>query len=76
MAKLVGRVESIGFASQTGYRSKRVIFKQVSQVVGQSGRRLSRVTSQVELTRIFQTFFFFEIDAIYQLFGETLVLAF
>ena len=77
MAKLVGRVGSIGFAGQTDYRSKRVIFKQVSQVVGQSGRKLSRVTSQVKLTRIFQTFFFcFEIDAICQLFGETLVLAF
>ena len=77
MAKLVGRVGSIGFAGQTDYRSKRVIFKQVSQVVGQSGRRLSRVTSQVKLTRIFQTFFFFfEIDAICQFFGATLVLVF
>ena len=77
VAKLVGRVGPIRFAGQTGYKSKRVIFKQVSQVVGQSGRKLSRVTSQVELTRIFQTFFFFfEIDAICQLFGETLVLAF
>ena len=60
VAKMVGRVGSIGFAGQTGHMSKCVIFKQVSQVVGQSGRGLSRVTSQVELTRIFQTKFFFK----------------
>ena len=49
------QVESIGFAGQTGRRSKWVIFKRVNQVAGQSGGGLS----QVEVTRIFQTFFFF-----------------
>ena len=37
-------------------------------LMGQSGRGLS----WVELTRIFQTFFFLEIDAIYQLFMNSL----
>ena len=38
-----------------------------------SGRRSSQVASQVKLTRIFQTsFFFFEIDAICQLFISSL----
>ena len=36
--------------------------------MGQSGR----VLNQVKLTRIFQTFFFFEIDAICQLFMSSL----
>ena len=45
--------------------------------MGQLGRELSRVASRVELTRIFQTiffffFWFFEIDAIYQLFMSSL----
>ena len=60
MAKRAGRVwfglvRSIGFVGQTGRGSKRVIFKRVNRVVGQSGHELSRV----ELTRIFQTIFFF-----------------
>ena len=38
-------------------------------VVGQTGHELSQVASRVKLTRIFQTiFFFFEVDAICQLF--------
>ena len=62
-------VKSIGFVCQTGRGSKQVIFKRVNRVAGQSGLRLSRV----ELTRIFQTiFFFFEIDAIYQFFMSSL----
>ena len=53
------RVGSIGSRVKTGHGSKRVIFKWVNRVTGQTGRGLSRVTSQVELTRIFQNFFFF-----------------
>ena len=50
----------VGFESgQSGHGSKRVIFKQVNWVAGQTGRGLSRVASRVELTRIFQFFFFF-----------------
>ena len=49
------RVGSIGSRVKTGYGSKRVIFKRVNWVAGQMGRGLSRV----ELTRIFQNFFFF-----------------
>ena len=43
---------------------------------GQSGHGLSWVTSQVELTHIFQKkkFFFFEIDAICQLFMSSLTM--
>ena len=43
---------------------------------GQSGRGLSWVASQVELTRIFQTilFLFFETDAICQLFMSSLTM--
>ena len=63
-----GLVGSIGFVGQTDRGSKQVIFKRVNRVVGQSGHELSRV----ELTRIFQTFFFFEIDAICQLFMSSL----
>ena len=41
--------------------------------MGQLGRGLSRVASRDELTRIFQTiFFFFEIDVICQLFMSSL----
>ena len=74
MAKQAGRVrvESIGFAGQTGRGSKRIIFKRVNRVVGQSGRGSSQVMSRVELTRIFQTSFFLEIDAICQLFMSSL----
>ena len=51
MAKRAGRV---GFGSgQSGHGSKRVIFKRVNRVTGQTGCRLSRV----KLTRIFQNFF-------------------
>ena len=53
---------------QTVRGSKRVIFKLVNRVTGHE-------LSQVELTRIFQTiffFFFFEIDAICQLFMSSL----
>ena len=59
-----------GGSGQSGRGSKRVIFKQVNRVAGQTGRGLSRV----ELTRIFQKkkFFFFEVDAICQLFMSSL----
>ena len=56
---------------------KQVIFKRVSRVAGQTGHRLSRVASRVELTRIFQFFFyflFFEVDAICQLFMSSLTI--
>ena len=63
MAKRAGRV---GFGSgQSGLRVKRVtgqigsFLKRVNRVAGQTGRGLSRVVSRVELTRIFQTNFFF-----------------
>ena len=68
MAKRAGRG---GFGSgQMGRGSKWIIFKRVNRVAGQLGHRLSRV----KLTRIFQTslFFFFEINAIYQLFMSSL----
>ena len=52
------RVGSIGSWVKTGYESKRVIFKRVNRVAGQTGHGLSRVASRVELTRIFQNFFF------------------
>ena len=42
--------------------------------LGQSGRGLSRVASRVGLTRIFQFFFFFEVDAICQLFMISLTI--
>ena len=44
-------------------------------VAGQTGHELSQVASWVELTRIFQTifFFFFEVDAICQLFMSSLI---
>ena len=48
--------------------------KRVSRV--KTGRGLSRVVSQVKLTRIFQPiyfFFFFEVDAICQLFMSSLI---
>ena len=68
------RSGQVGFESgQSGHGSKRVIFKQVNRVAGQTGRGLSRVASRVELTRIFQ-FFFFEVDAIYQLFMSSLTI--
>ena len=58
MAKRAGRVR---FRSgQSGHESKRVIFKRINQVAGQTGRGLSRVASWVKLTRIFQFFFFFK----------------
>ena len=57
------RAGQVGFGSgQSGLRVKRVtgqngsFLKRVNQVAGQTGRGLSRV----ELTRIFQTIFFFE----------------
>ena len=59
MAKLAGWVGSIGSQVKTGYGSKRVIFKWVNRVAGQTGHGLSRVASRVKLTRIFQNFFFF-----------------
>ena len=79
MAKRTGR---FGFGSgQSGLRVKRVtgqngsFLKRVNRVAGQTGRGLSRVVSRVELTRIFQTIFFFflEIDAICQLFMSSLI---
>ena len=68
------RVGSIGSRVKTGHGSKRVIFKLVNRVAGQTGRGLSRVASRVELTRIFQFFFFFEVDAICQLFMSSLTI--
>ena len=66
MAKRAGRVGSgrvrvgsIGSRVKTGHWSKRVIFKRVNRVAGQTGRGLSRVASRVKLTRIFQKFFYF-----------------
>ena len=68
MAKRSGRVNRV--AGQ-----KQVIFKRVSRVAGQTGHRLSRVASRVELTRIFQNFFFFfEVDTICQLFMSSLTI--
>ena len=64
-------VESIESRVKTGHGSKRVIFKWVNWVAGQTGRGLCRVACRVKLTRIFQIFFFFfffEVDAICQLF--------
>ena len=58
MVKRAGRVGSIGSRVKTGHRSKRVIFKRVDRVAGQTGRGLSQVASRVKLTRIFQNFFF------------------
>ena len=68
------RVGSIGSRVKTGHGSKRVIFKQVNRVAGQTGHGLSRVASRVKLTRIFQNFFFFEVDAICQLFMSSLTI--
>ena len=73
----IGSVQfgSIRFESQIGRWSKRVIFKRVNRVAGQTGHGLSRVASRVKLTRIFQTnfFFFFKVDAICQLFMSSLI---
>ena len=65
MEKRTGQVNQV--AGQNGSR--------VYRVGGQSGRGLSRVTSPVKFTHIFQTkffFFFFEVDAICQLFMSSL----
>ena len=61
MAKRAGRVGSGSDRVNwvTGHGSKRVIFKRVNRVAGQTGRWLSRVASRVELTSIFLFFFFF-----------------
>ena len=56
MAKRVGQVRFGSGQSDRG--SKRVIFKRVNRVAGQMSRELSRVASQVKLTRIFHFFFF------------------
>ena len=45
-------VELIGSRVKTGHGSKRVIFKRVIRVAGQTGRGLSQVVSRVELTYI------------------------
>ena len=76
MEKRAGWVGSIGSQVKTGYGSKRVIFKWVNRVAGQTGRGLSRVASRVELTCIFLSlfFFFFEVDAICQLFMSSLTI--
>ena len=76
MAKRAGRVGAgqSGRKSKRGHGSKRVIFKRVNRVAGQTGRGLNRVVSRVELTRIFQNFFFFEVDAICQLFMSSLTI--
>ena len=73
MAKRAGWVGSIGSQVKTGYGSKRIIFKWVNRVAGQTGRGLSRVASRVELTCIF-LFFIFEVDAICQLFMSSLTI--
>ena len=78
MAKRAGRVGSgsgrVG-SGQSGSGSKRVIFKLVNRAAGQTGHGMSRVTSRVELTRIFQKKkIFFEVDAIYQLFMSSLTI--
>ena len=67
------RVGSIRLRVKTGHRSKHVIFKRVNRVAGQTGRGLSQVASWVELTRIFY-FYFFEVDAICQLFMSSLTI--
>ena len=67
------RVGSIESRVKTGHGSKRVIFKWVNWVAGQTGRGLSRVASRVKLIRIFQIFFF-EVDAICQLFMSSLTI--
>ena len=59
MAKRAGRVRSIGSLVKTGHGSKRVIFKRVNWVAGQTGRELSWVASRVELTCIFQNIYIF-----------------
>ena len=70
MAKRAGQG---GFGSgQLGRGSKRVIFKQVNRVTDQTGRGLSRVASQVRPVFFKQIFFFFEVDAICQLFMSSL----
>ena len=76
MAKRAGWVGSGRVGGQTGHWSKRVIFKRVNRVAGQTGHGLSRVASRVELTRIFQKkkIFFFEVDAICQLFMSSLTI--
>ena len=68
MAKRTG----CGRAGQLGRGLKRVIFKLVNRVAGQTGHGLSQVASRVEFTRIFLFFFFFEVDAICQLFMSSL----
>ena len=57
------RVGLIRFAGQTGHGSKPVIFKRVNRVAGQSGRKSGRVDPYFS-----NKFFFWEINAIYQLF--------
>ena len=69
MAKRAGRIGLIGSRVKTGHGSKRV-----NRVAGQTGRGLSQVASWVELTHIFQFFFFFEVDAICQLFMSSLTI--
>ena len=53
------RVGSIESRVKTGHGSKRVIFKWVNWVAGQTGRELSWVASRVELTCIFQKIYIF-----------------
>ena len=75
MAKRAGRVVSIQFAGQMGRESKQVIFKCVNRVAGQLGCGLSRVTSRGRVDPHFPNFFFFfEIDAICQLFMSSLTM--
>ena len=65
MEKRTGRVNQV--IGQNGSR--------VNRVGGQSGHGLSRVASRVKFTHIFQTiFFFFEVDAICQLFMSSLTI--
>ena len=68
------RVGSIRSRVKTGHRSKWVIFKRINWVAGQTGRGLRVRLSRVELTCIFQIFFFFEVDAICQLFMSSLTI--
>ena len=65
MEKRTGRVNQVAGQNES----------RVNRVGGQSGHGLSRVASRVKFTHIFQTnfFFFFEVDAICQLFMSSLI---
>ena len=68
------RASWVRFGSGQSGRGSFLNRLRVKQVAGQTGHGLSRVASRVELTRIFQKkkIFFFEVDAICQLFMSSL----